>query len=89
MSTLKAALIGYGYAGKTFHAPLLAHTPGIELAAIVSSKAAAACADWPQARPYTDAAALYADDVVDLVVIATPNDTHFPLAQAAFNTSSS
>jgi predicted dehydrogenase len=83
MPTLKAAVIGYGYAGQTFHAPLLAHTPGLELAAIVSSRAEAVRAAWPQVRVHADTAALYAAGDVDLVVIATPNDTHYALAREA------
>lgn len=34
---IRVGLIGYGYASKTFHAPLVAGTPGMELAAITSS----------------------------------------------------
>ena len=38
-STLRVGLIGYGYAGKTFHAPLIGATPGLQLAAVVSRDA--------------------------------------------------
>ena len=34
---IRVGLIGYGYASKTFHAPLIAGTPGQELAVISSS----------------------------------------------------
>ncbi len=34
---IRVGLIGYGYASKTFHAPLIAGTPGLELAVISSS----------------------------------------------------
>jgi predicted dehydrogenase len=37
---IRVGLIGYGYASKTFHAPLIAGTPGMELAAVSSSDAA-------------------------------------------------
>ena len=83
MSRLKTALIGYGYAGKTFHAPLLAHTPGLALSAIVSRQGAAVRADWPQVAVHADTASLYADPDIRLVVIATPNDTHYALAREA------
>ena len=35
--TLNVALVGYGYVGKTFHAPLISHTPGLHLHTVVSS----------------------------------------------------
>jgi predicted dehydrogenase len=80
---IRVGLIGYGYAGKTFHAPLIAATPGLQLACIASSDAAKVHADWPKLDVAIDAAALIARDDIDLVVVAAPNDTHAPLARAA------
>lgn len=80
---IRVGLVGYGYAGKTFHAPLIAGTPGLELAAVASSDAGKVHADWPSMAVVGDAQALFADPALDLIVIPTPNDTHFPLAQQA------
>ena len=77
------ALIGYGYAGKTFHAPLIAAEPALHLAAVISRDAAKVHADWPGMRVEADLAAVLADQAIALVVIATPNDSHAPLAHAA------
>ena len=44
---IRVGLIGYGYASKTFHAPLIAGTPGLELAVISSSDETKVKADWP------------------------------------------
>ncbi|WP_176256809.1 oxidoreductase [Derxia lacustris] len=77
------ALLGYGFAGKTFHAPLLLAEPGLHLASVLSSDAAKVHADLPEARVESDLAALLADPALRLVVIATPNDLHAPLARAA------
>ena len=82
-SRLKVGLIGYGYAGKTFHAPLIAVVPALELAAVASSDAAKVHADWPSVTVHATPAELIARDDIDLVVIATPNDTHHPLARDA------
>ncbi|MFT3790414.1 MAG: oxidoreductase [Rudaea sp.] len=82
---IRVGLIGYGYAGKTFHAPLVAATPGLQLACVASSDAAKVHADWPRVEVVADAATLIARDDIDLVVIATPNDTHAPLARAALH----
>jgi len=83
VARLRAGLIGYGYAGKTFHAPLIAAVPALDLAAVASSDAAKVHADWPGVAVHASPAELIARDDIDLVVIATPNDTHYPLARAA------
>lgn len=80
--SLKIGLAGYGYAGQTFHAPLIVGS-GATLAAISSSQSELASHDWPQARVVSDFDALLAIPELDAVVIATPNDTHFDLARRA------
>jgi predicted dehydrogenase len=80
---LRVGLIGYGYAGKTFHAPLIAAVPGLQLAAVASRDAAKVHADWPGTEVLADPQALLQRANLDLVVIATPNDSHYPLARAA------
>lgn len=83
MSQLKTALIGYGYAGRTFHAPLIAHTPGLQLTAIMSGKSELIGTEWPDVKIHQNAASVFADSEIDLVVIASPNDSHYPLARQA------
>jgi predicted dehydrogenase len=80
---IRVGLIGYGYASRTFHAPLIEATPGLELAAVASSDAAKVRADRPALHVHADPGELVARADVDLVVIPTPNDTHHPLARAA------
>ena len=85
--TLGVGLIGYGLAGVAFHAPLIATTPGLQVAAIVTGnpeRQATAARDHPGARILSSAEPLFAGDArVDAVVIASPNRTHVPLASAA------
>ncbi|QFI53418.1 oxidoreductase [Aeromonas simiae] len=80
--TLQTALVGYGYAGKTFHAPLLRSAEGIALSTVVSRDASKVHADLPDVR-VCDMETMLADPAIALVVIATPNDTHAPLARQA------
>ena len=80
--TIRVGLIGYGFAGKSFHAPLIEAVPGLELTVIGTSRRDAVLADYP------GVAVCPAEEVathpnVDLVVVATPNDSHLPLAAAA------
>jgi len=81
--SIRVGLIGYGYASKTFHAPLIAGTPGMTLAAVSSSDATKVHADWPTVPVVSEPKHLFNDPDIDLIVIPTPNDTHFPLAKAA------
>ncbi|EJS4803009.1 oxidoreductase [Salmonella enterica] len=80
---IRVGLIGYGYASKTFHAPLIMGTPGLELAAVSSSDETKVKADWPAVSVVSEPRHLFNDPHIDLIVIPTPNDTHFPLAKAA------
>lgn len=80
---IHAGLIGYGYAGQTLHAPLLNSIAGIRLKSIVSRDGAKVKNDWPTVEHVATSDLLLADPSIDLVVIATPNDTHYPLAKAA------
>ncbi|ERT11479.1 oxidoreductase [Photorhabdus temperata] len=80
---LKVGLVGYGYASKTFHAPLIAGTAGVRLVAISSSNAEKVKSDWSNIAVVSHPEDLFNDPEIDLIVIPTPNDTHYPLAQKA------
>ena len=77
MAAIRVGLAGYGLGGRAFHAPLIRATPGLDLVAIATTKPV------PDARTVADPMALAADPDIDLLVISTPNETHFPLARAA------
>jgi predicted dehydrogenase len=80
---LNVALIGYGYAGRTFHAPLIHAEPRLRLHTIVSSKGEQLLAEQPGVQVVSDTAQALANPAIDLVVIASPNDCHYPQAEAA------
>jgi len=82
MTDLNLALIGYGYVGRVFHAPLIEATPGVRLHTLVSRQADAGAA-YPDTVVHADRAAALNDPAVDAVVIATPNDTHAAIALEA------
>ncbi|HEY6526360.1 MAG TPA: Gfo/Idh/MocA family oxidoreductase [Solirubrobacteraceae bacterium] len=88
MADLRVAIIGYGLAGRVFHAPLIAATHGLTVASVVTSspeRQAQVARDHPAARTLSGAERLWERDDHDLVVIATPNETHLPLATAAID----
>ncbi|KOB45019.1 Gfo/Idh/MocA family oxidoreductase, partial [Xanthomonas arboricola] len=77
------AVVGYGYVGRTFHAPLIAGTPGLALHSVVSSKPQQVQADFPDVAVLADLETALADPALDAVVLATPNQTHAPFALQA------
>ncbi|MBC9717087.1 Gfo/Idh/MocA family oxidoreductase [Streptomyces sp. TRM66268-LWL] len=87
-STLRVGLVGYGLAGSVFHAPLIAATEGLTLDTVVTSslerqaQARAEFGDGLRFAASPDELWQRADEL-DLIVIASPNKTHVPLATAA------
>ena len=79
----RVALIGYGFAGRTFHAPLIRAVPGLSLVLVASSDPARVQADLPGVEVASDPMQAATDPCIDLVVIASPNHSHAPLARAA------
>jgi len=79
----RVGILGYGFATATFHAPLVASVPGLQLCAVASSQPAKVHADWPSVQVFDSPQALINSDAVDLVVVPTPNQTHHALAKAA------
>lgn len=78
-----AAVVGYGLAGQTFHAPLIAATPGLTLTAVVSSRPDAVHADLPDVSVLPDLDAALARDDIGLIVVATPDALHAEQSIAA------
>jgi len=85
----RVALIGFGLAGSVFHAPLIAATPGLVLATVVTAdaqRAERARSEHPGVRVELAADAVWeraADH--ELVVVATANEAHAELACAAID----
>jgi predicted dehydrogenase len=81
--TIRVGLIGYGYAGKTFHAPLIQAVTGLQLRVVGSSKRETVLTDLPGVTVCSDVEEVASHPEVDLLVIASPNESHYPLAAAA------
>ncbi|SET56297.1 Gfo/Idh/MocA family protein [Hymenobacter actinosclerus] len=83
MLPIQTGLLAYGMSGRVFHAPFLSTSPLFGLRAVVERHRQTAVQTYPDIISYDSVAALLADDVLELVVINTPNDTHFALARQA------
>lgn len=80
---INVGLIGYGFAGQVFHAPLIHALPSMNLYAVVERHEKRAVRDFPGLKMFGESNQLLNDQNVDLVVVATPNASHFDLARAA------
>ncbi|MCG7394257.1 Gfo/Idh/MocA family oxidoreductase [Microvirga sp. ACRRW] len=81
-SPLSVGLAGYGLAGQYLHAPLI-RAAGMTIRAVVSSRREQIAHDLPTVDVTTDFQDLLVRNDIDLVVLATPNELHFPQAMAA------
>ncbi|MFI8169391.1 Gfo/Idh/MocA family oxidoreductase [Streptomyces sp. NPDC086081] len=84
---LRVGLVGYGLAGSVFHAPLIAATEGLTLDTVVTSnpeRQQQARAEFPDVRLAASPDELFdRASELDLIVVASPNKTHVPLARTA------
>jgi scyllo-inositol 2-dehydrogenase (NADP+) len=78
---INVGLIGFGFAGRTFHAPVIRAVSGLRLAAILQRKGDDAAKAYPDVRIARTIEELLASDSIQLVVIATPNPSHFDLTR--------
>lgn len=81
---IRAGLVGFGISAKVFHLPFInALTDKYELVSILQRKGDEAREKYPFVKIVRDINELVADPEIDLVIITTPNDTHFPYARKA------
>ena len=80
-TSINVGLIGFGFSGKHIHRPLIDAEPSLRLQAVCQRTSAKA----PEGdyRVETNAQSVIESPDIDLIVIATPNESHFPLAKAA------
>jgi scyllo-inositol 2-dehydrogenase (NADP+) len=78
---IHAGLIGFGASGRTFHAPVIHAVAGMRLAAILQRSGNDAAGLYPGTRLVRSLEELLSIEEISLVVIATPNTSHYPLAR--------
>jgi scyllo-inositol 2-dehydrogenase (NADP+) len=78
---IEVGLLGFGLAGRAFHAPVIRAVPGLHLAAILQRSGNEAAEKYPDVRIVRSLDELLAMKEIRLVVIATPNDTHYAFAR--------
>ncbi len=85
MQQIATGLIGYGLGGAIFHAPMIAAIPGLKLARIASRSAdrEQVGLDYPGVSLDDTPQAMLDDPAIGLVVVCTPNASHYALAKSA------
>src|SRR5713101_2044697 len=78
---IEVGLVGFGLAGRAFHAPVIRAVPGLHLAAIVQRNGTEAAEKYPDVRIARSLDELFSMAEIHLVVIATPNETHYSFAR--------
>ena len=80
MKKIKTGIVGYGISAKVFHIPFINASPKYEWLSITDRSGVKARKDHPQVKSFTTIDDMLKDDELELVVITTPNETHFPFA---------
>jgi len=80
---IKTGILSYGMSGKIFHSPFLLAHSGFEWTAVVERSKKQAQSQFPHIKSYDSVDELLADSDIELVVVNTPNATHFEFAKHA------
>ncbi|MBN8850366.1 MAG: oxidoreductase [Sphingobacteriales bacterium 50-39] len=82
MIPIKTALLSFGMSGRVFHAPFLHLNPGFELYAIWEREKNLSRTLYPNVRVYRSFEEILNDPAIELVVVNTPNYTHYEFTKA-------
>jgi predicted dehydrogenase len=78
---IRVGLVGFGMAGRVFHAPLISSVEGLELAAVVERHTDEAAARYSGIVTYRSLEEMLKDASLGLFVVATPSGSHFEIAR--------
>jgi scyllo-inositol 2-dehydrogenase (NADP+) len=74
---VRVGLIGFGLAGQAFHAPVIRGVEGMELACVLERRTNNSKQRYPEVRVARTLDEMLSDKSINLIVVATPNDSHF------------
>lgn len=80
---IKAGICSYGMSGHIFHAPFIHTHPGFTFYAVVERSKHLARQRYPDVKVYTSVEDMLRDPELDLIVVNTPNYTHYDYTRAA------
>ena len=80
---IKTGVLSFGMSGSVFHAPFLKEHSKFEFTAVVERSKKKAHTTYPKVKSYRTIEELLSDDSLELVIVNTPNETHFEFALKA------
>ena len=85
MEKIRVGIASYGMSGSVFHAPFISNHPGFELYAIVQRSSDSALTRYPDIKLMRSYEELLADESIQLVVVNTPDVTHYDFVKQALH----
>lgn len=82
---IKTGICSYGMSGSIFHAPFIHVHPGFEFTAVVERSKHTAQARYPDVKVYASVEEMLKDASLELIIVNTPNYTHYEYTKAALN----
>ncbi len=79
------ALLSYGMSGEVFHAPLIMANPRFVLKSVAERSRQKVSQRFPTVKSVKDYKEIITDDSIELVVVNTPNETHYPYTKEALD----
>lgn len=83
MRRIKTGVVGYGKSSKVFHIPFLSTMPEFEITKVLERRSDESKKQLPNITVAKTFDQLIGDDETELIVVTTPNDTHFDYASRA------
>lgn len=83
MKPIQTGILSYGMSGRLFHAPFVEANPAFNLYAVTERSKKSARERYPDVKSFDTVEALINDDIVELVIVNTPSNTHFEFAKKA------
>jgi predicted dehydrogenase len=80
---IRTGIVGFGISAKVFHAPFINTVPGFRLTSVLERSKSESVQAYPQVKIVRSIGEMTEDPELDLIVITTPNETHFPYAKMA------
>ncbi|MBA4601355.1 oxidoreductase [Thermoactinomyces mirandus] len=83
MKPTHTGLIGFGFSGSTFHAPIIKTVDTLQISKVLSSRPDKVKQHLPAANVCENIDEIMRDPKIELVIITSPNQTHYPYARKA------
>ena len=85
MQPINTALCSFGMSGHLFHAPFISVNPKFNLYGVFERTKNRTQATYPGVKTFRSLESMRADEAIELVIVNTPNITHYEFAKKVIN----